>query len=192
MTNVYSNDYRHIFLKSPPCPVYWAGWESDTHKLQQFGWDLSIDHSPESRTMNIGIRHEKCGVYGFGSMIEKRFAEEHRYMNVRIAFKMEHVARDVCFETICPPSFNFVPIDATPEWTQINFQRHRMSEMDIFKKVNPDIKSIILNEVSLNEIMDLALQKQEPIQEKIRKRMLKDQEYKQAFGTDTAMLQLAI
>jgi hypothetical protein len=84
-----------------------------------------------------------------------------------------NLASDYCIEE---KAYNFMPFNYDP-YAVRSFgdpQLTSMRDMRIFVPVNTDARKVLLDDVSLSDVLDIALSKQAPMQKKIRQRMMKD------------------
>lgn len=165
-------EYR---ILSRPMKLIWAGWETDTLKLQQAGWELSAQQDYAMDMLRIAMRHKHLNVVGMSNGIDYRqvvhaplnTAPFYDAVNLGISYRIEQQCLN-----FSPEAFN--PIDATPRMTDRTI--HHLEELQIFKTVNQDAKEIYLSEASMSDILNVALSKQDDRQAEIRQRMIKDQE----------------
>ena len=53
-----------VFMRSRPIELHWAGWSTDTLRLQTAGWQLSAHQNFADESMQIAIRHPRHEVEG--------------------------------------------------------------------------------------------------------------------------------
>ena len=51
-------------LLSQPVRVYWAGWESDTFRLQEAGWQLAVEFEPYRQQYRLLLHNEQMKLTG--------------------------------------------------------------------------------------------------------------------------------
>lgn len=191
--------YPRIY--SPLCKVYWEGWESNTLALQNAGWDISVQEEPEAyhAGMRIAIRNEKMNLYGISPMTDfnyRRYDFENRLeMENFLEFHIQNIVTDyrIIEKMDYLPMSSFNPIDARPTY-EIYEPRH-IEDFKIFKVVNKDAKQFLIDEVTVPEILEICLQKQEPKQSEIRKRILNEErlrEMKDLQENKTVIAEIAI
>lgn len=61
MTSSWRNDYDPRRL---PVKLHWAGWETDTLRLQAAGWQLSAEQDCQRDAMRIGLQHTRHDCQG--------------------------------------------------------------------------------------------------------------------------------
>ncbi len=60
-------------ILSRPIAVRWAGWVSDTHTLQKFGWDLSVDEQLHNMSIRLAMQHRGLRVRGMSNNLAYDF-----------------------------------------------------------------------------------------------------------------------
>ncbi len=165
-------------IVSMPIQLSWMGWETDTYRLQQNGWMISAQQDVATNRMQISFKHKDVGMYGltdvdeFDFMNARRNPEMLRHLNyackmganLRISQRLHMNMANECM----------IPIDANPQYTTI--EERSLEDFAHFQKVNTDAKAIFLQEASMDDILQLALEKQAPNQEKIRKQLVRRKE----------------
>lgn len=167
-------------LLSQPLRLHWNGWESDTCALQSAGWELSVKEDLQYNRMCIAIRHKQNGIRGISDSMDwdywrqmKQQFQDPRSLPMfgcRLASDIivtHHGAgggREV----------DFNPIDARPMYATT--QSMSIDDLAHFRKLEKPGDEIYLRKASMAEIMEMALSKQEPDQDRIRKQMVRDQE----------------
>ena len=66
-------------LLSQPVRLYWNGWESNTYKLQNNGWELSAMQDTQNNKMQIAFRHVQAGVRGMSENIDFDYSLRHKH-----------------------------------------------------------------------------------------------------------------
>lgn len=160
-------------LMSPPCPVFFAGFETTTTRLQQAGWQLAAEQDIHDGTVQLLMRHADCGLY--------LVAESQRYdffgavRNMRYdrpglpRFTVRQVARAI--ETCLAQGLDFArfePIDAAPQRVEVT--RQRIEDFALFAAPLVRTEEIIVEPQSVTECLDLIRRLQAPELAEIRKR----------------------
>lgn len=172
-------------LLSQPVNVRWLGWETDTYRLQEAGWELSAQEDISRQRMNILMRHKEANIRGMCEAMDWDYFRNERsgYDNnphsmrntstfgARLAmdFIVNHHQAGMSFD-------NFNPIDARPMYQEITMERRSLDDLAHFRKLEKPSDEIYLRKASMAEIMEMALEKQEPNQDRIRKKMVRDNE----------------
>lgn len=164
-------------LLSQPIRLFWNGWESDTYKLQQNGWELSVQQDLQYMRMAIAIKHKKLGMRGLSDSMGWNYLEQREtFQDPRSTpgFGCQIASNIDINYTGSMSNVEFNPIDATPMWQTI--ERKSLDDIAHFRKIEKPNNEIFLKEASLKEIMAMALSRQEPPQEQIRKLMIQQDE----------------
>lgn len=163
-------------ILSQPLKIHWAGWETDTYRLQSQGWEISAEQFIDRRSMRLALRHREIGFRGMTNELNFDYfmMADHRnydpsYLNsVRFNCRL---ASDYRIQDMSMGNeFCFQPIDARPAY--INYETKSIDDFAHFRPINLNAKEIFLKEASMGEILEIALQKQEPNQEEIRKKLI--------------------
>lgn len=158
---------EHGRLLSKPVKVYWDGWETDTYRLQQNGWDLSVDQDPSYRRMRLVIRNQRQGFIGQTNDIpmELLYPDPHRniWEDDRPAhiWQMRHMGRSIMVQEHGPISAyaNFKAIDAKP---QLSFDRVTSLEDLVPFAAAPLVRTqaLVLPEKTVDDLLAEILEKQ--------------------------------
>ena len=157
---------RRPLVQSPPVPVFWMGFRSDTYQLQQAGWRLYEDkdyHRMQHRFYFSNDMLELCAIcdeydYTQGYSINSELAPLHingvyHSKNVRI------VGTEFS-------EMNLVEVDATPRVTHSEFPI-----TELFRQKQPEQVFIEQADVSVLERLQEIKRKQDPVQQRIRERI---------------------
>lgn len=170
-----NNPYRVI---SPPMKVHFLGWTSDTYTLQRFGWEISVNENPYYGSIQIAIRHQGLKLKAISDMVSCDYHRvmvneydqndilqqiEFNFMNMSSNYNILIQNRDI---------MDFHPIDAEP--TMVNLEYKSLDDLNIFKKVQviPE-NEIIVDPLTINQLMDEIIRLQTPKQKEIRERRMK-------------------
>ena len=181
MGNTYNPEQ---IILSRPMTLHWAGWETDTYKLQRAGWELAVQQDYMRDMLLVAMKHRNLNIVGMTHGIDYRQAVHaphhaspiHDSVNLGVSYRIEQQHMD-----FNPASFE--PIDATPR--MMSREVHCLEDLKIFKTVNQDAKEIYLSQASMADILSVALSKQEGRQAEIRQRMIKDQELGEMMRRDS-------
>lgn len=153
--------------------VYWAGWQSDTHRLQREGWQLSADQDIRMQAIRIAMKHEGLRCVAVSQMLED--------------FRYEGYARDYSASEMPPlviqffacrlevvqmprlECMNFSAIDAAPQFLSKR-TIHSYEDLKWFAAPLVETKELIVDPAKIGDILAQIAQAQVPEQEAIRKR----------------------
>jgi hypothetical protein len=156
-------DYR---LYSIPVPIVWAGFETDTYKLQQAGWSISAAQNIHNYTMQIAICHKQGGMRGLSMELPWEYMQEPDWHRAKFpVIHMRMISEKVYIERIAGAADGFdyfAPIDAVPR--MMEFERKSLDDFVHFAPLRA--KGILLPEASVPELMDQILKLQQPMRER--------------------------
>ena len=163
-------------MLSRPIGVVWAGWESNTHRLQQGGWELAVEYDPHQDMYRLMIHSHQGALYGMSNAthLDKRLSQAWNE-DMPKAFQMQGLARSlevIRHEEIGPGFAGFQQIDATPQMVDRKIQR--IEDFNIFKTITERADEIIIEKADMSVIEHLQAIKdlQSGTQEEIRKRII--------------------
>ena len=161
------------YLRGGPIPVSFLGFESTTLRLQQAGWQIAESYDPDRQETRLAIRHYNGRVAGISNTISRHsldtrvFCQRYGnpYLNEQPLIVELHIASvlNVCINGAPFPVFR--PVDASPRYEDISI--NDLWHQPYFRPI-ADGKEIYLKEASMDEILTMALEKQEPEQARIR------------------------
>ena len=179
--NIVSPDCFRIL--SPATEVHWAGWRSHLHELYQNGWDVSICEDHMRRRYRVYLKHQKWDVVGIGEFdpheMRRYISNDHRgigepfkaYLNV--ACKIAH---NIHIQDHWEPDWTS-PINPIPTVCQEPIRSLKDCKIFATMDLKPE-HEIIVKEPTMQEILQMALEKQEPEQERIRAEMIRNSKLK--------------
>ena len=179
-----------------PIKLWWGGWETDTFKLGQEGWQISAEQDIYRRKMRIAINHPKLQVQSITEMEDfmyEQFLHNDMYRGITlpVMLRFKTMASEIYVDTI-ETGTSMSAVDFRPQ--MIENKVRSLGDIANFQTIVEVPKNeIYLKEANINQILEMALQKQEPEQERIRQQILRDQELKNLrMGTLHTELRLVI
>ncbi len=173
---------------TPVLRFEWAGWETDTYRLSQNGWDVSVQKDLYRKELNIAIKHQISGFLGLSGRIdfdyweyrEKLFRGEYGGSKFDgRALRMNMSQDDVLHRYVEIPSISeisFSPVDVTPRAYEMKTITIEDIKREIpFHTIENCRDNIYLEKASMADILKTALSKQVPMQKEIRERMYMDE-----------------
>jgi hypothetical protein len=162
-------------MLSRPVELHWAGWRSDTHTLQQHGWQISADQDFMRNSMTLALRNERAGINGITERVDWRYhhdmmsMSQHHRLNLQVAL-MAHKIQ--VMHTSGNYWDNFRPVDAYPQF-QPNREIRQMEDLAHFAPAHARTQQLIVPEENVNSLMARILEMQsgariERIREEIR------------------------
>lgn len=169
----WNTDRPHIL--SYPVQLRWAGWVSDTQTLQRHGWEFAAHEDPENRSMSIILKNDSLRIQGRSEPLQFEYiayAKDPNYIR-NIVLTCHLASRyQICDST----NTHFCAIDCEPTYElskTISSRMINLSDLRVFRTVNPDIQKVYLEEPSMTEILNMAIKNQAPRQHEIRQQLLK-------------------
>jgi hypothetical protein len=166
-------------LLSRPVGIEWAGWRTDTLRLQQSGWEIAahFDHMRFSYT--LVLRHRMMRLYAITNTLHfemEQMLEGGRYGDLGEVpvFSVKAVAPCIQFHTIpLTQSMHFTEIDATP---RLSMERvDSLESLNIFAQRMPGDRGEVLvdaADMTVVEHLEAIKRLQAPKQAELRNRIL--------------------
>jgi hypothetical protein len=153
--------------------ISFAGWESDTYRLQQQGWQLSVSEDPESRHMQIAMKHPVLKMYGLTQKIDYHSMADLEGMDMYSGISLQIVRMEtnmmidqpLMMVSERPDMRDFHPVNARP--TVIMKDRTHIDDFRIFRPLEQH-SQIIVPEQNVDELLAKIHELQDPEQERIR------------------------
>lgn len=151
----------------------WAGFESDTYRLQQQGWSISAEQDIRQCTMRLAFRHTGAAMFGVSDEIGWQY-ERHlmQYGGDFPLVRVHMMGREIRYHIQGSVDWNFQPIDAMPQFVKTEIKS--LEDMVHFAPALARTKQIILPEESVPELMERILKLQQPEREAEFLRQAKD------------------
>jgi len=181
-------------IHNKPVKLYWAGWETDTFKLGNEGWQISAEQDGYNQQIRIAINHPKAGVQGisrFGHYPFQEMMSNYNYVpEIPTMLRFDQLSREIFINTV-ERDIGFHPVDYRPRYVESRITS--LNDYANFASIETAKNEIYLHEANINQILEMALNKQQPEQERIRKEMLKRQEIREMkMGRLHTELQLVV
>jgi hypothetical protein len=166
-------------MVSQPVRLHWMGWETNTYELERNGWELSAHQDMHRGQMALAIRHSEMQVRGMSEFMQDW--DFRRSMNIYddprswpvLGCKLANDLR-ITTHQAGTSEYAFHPIDARPMYSESRIQS--LDDLAHFRKLEKPGNEIFLKKASMADILEMALSRQEPKQEQIRKEMVRRQE----------------
>jgi len=163
------SDHR---LLSAPFKVRWAGWESDTYTLQRHGWQIAANQDVQYGTLQLLISHPVYKIQGFSDRITMEFMHIHESMRSNIDIPICGMGSKL---TVMANNINptdFTQIDCEPSY--IRMEPKSLDDFKIFKESLHRVDEIIVDPLTVNQLMEQIVELQTPKQKEIRERRRKE------------------
>ncbi len=164
---------RYPQLKNQPITIHMAGWESNTHKLQKAGWQVSVEECRDEKAygmrLRVALKHPGLKLYCITNSIVYDHGDEEwmkHYGKPAMELSVMHLACDMEVITIAGSFSNFRPVNAEPIYST-HTTRQGIEDFKIFQPLPPE-KQIIVPQESVGELLTRIEEIQEPYQELLR------------------------
>jgi hypothetical protein len=159
--------YGKYVLLNRPVKIRMLGWESDTHKLQRAGWQISVEElrmeASYRDTIRVALKHPVAKVYCITNHVDIDFASAH--LESFIVLDVVQLACDIQVKVIPDDFSHFRPVDAEPVYVDAEYRN--IESFKIFKPLAKE-KEIIIPQESVGDLLQKIQLLQEPYQEEMR------------------------
>lgn len=160
-------------VMSDPAEVIFAGFVSDTRRLQQAGWRLSMNQDVYGRLIQLAMHHPGAGLYMVADAMDFEFMRPRQYSHVHGGFEPppRFVIRHCSSKIVCQVMANFAnfrPVDAEPQYVEV--QHKNIEDFNIFASSLVRTEEIIVEPQSVAECLELIRKMQAPDLAEVRKR----------------------
>ena len=156
---------------SPPCRVWFDGFESDTYTLQRQGWQLTMQQDWREGRLRLAMKHPSSGVtmlsedtrHHFGPSLD-RFIDQNlpEFRVCRV-----NTGRDVVRYFGANPFAGYMPVDAMPQMVE---RTGKMEDLLLFAAPKVRTEEIYVEPSSVDECLDLIKRLQSPRLAELRER----------------------
>lgn len=181
------NGFPDRYLASQPWKLHFAGWETDTYRLQQNGWQLAASQDPRYNCVQIAFKHPEYNIRGISDRVDMYAARARTNLSMYGQDMIEvraQLASDFVTHTasLGAPMTSFQPIDAEP---QIYRMTHRMSEHMVFAPNLARTQELIVPEHSVDDLLNMMLDKQAANRAELIRKRIRQQGDRYDFGERT-------
>lgn len=177
-----------VKIDSLPVPIRFAGWESDTFRLQKAGWQIAahdVFQFNGSNQVQLILRHEPSKMHAMTAPLSiPTSAHMQSLSRYGDPYYAERFAAMAGFDVVCmgtqvivhhyqsaPVRFqDFHAIDATPMTVDVKDESFNLADVKVFRPISGTAAEIIIPTHSVAEMMDMVLKLQDPVQKEIRDR----------------------
>jgi hypothetical protein len=158
----FSGDHR---ILSRPLRVHWAGWETDTYRLQKCGWKISAYQDIRGSRLQMAFQHAGAGIEGITAELPYQYERaldmrESAYVDGMVLQVQRMLGETVMIHQMGDVSAMWSSVDAEPRYTQATITRLE----DLAHFAGPLIRTneIIVPEESIPELLERILKLQQP------------------------------
>jgi hypothetical protein len=155
-------------LMSRPIEVHWAGWRTDTYKLQQAGWQISMDQSLEKHALRVVIKNDEHRMIGLGGWMDMyHFNDRYNHpdnltgrLTETAIYEMDQMAGDIRVSNRAA-FVNFKAVDGQPRIEMEPPGGYSLRDLVPFAEA-PLIrtKALILPEATVDDLLSGILARQ--------------------------------
>lgn len=166
-------------LLSPPIPVEWLGFDSDTRRMQMCGWEFAVHQDVMGRGVDVLARHRTTGYLVTGFIpdgIVRRSAMVYQHGEFRgfngppIRFsRMTHENNTQFVHTSFDPNA-MLRVDMNSEFSTIEEIRWSGAAIELFRKWAPQSEEIIVAPETVADLYERIRKLQDPELKNIRER----------------------
>lgn len=178
-------DWRYQSPRTVNPIIYfeWAGWETDSRKLQRVGWDISVEQDVTFSRIRFALRlrHSEgeqvqaLSDYMYFDYMAHAYAEGMHTILRNMKVQVSVVNRiELHLHSTTPPG-TFEPVDAIPTYTEEKIKS--LDDFKIFQSKAPT--EILVEPDNVNQMLDMILSKQSPRQRELREKFFREQKIQQ-------------
>ncbi len=164
-------------LLSRPLGIHWAGWQSDTFRLQQCGWEIAVEMEFNYDRYRLLMKNAHMKLYALTDALHIHSMEftslyADRDMSNVPVFKVAHCAPSIHAQTVRGLDFaSYQRIDATPQ--MVSSEIRRIEDTNIFAVVG-QTEQVLIDQADMTVVDHLEAIKalQSAKQREIRDRLL--------------------
>jgi hypothetical protein len=164
-------------ILSRPLRLLWAGWETNTARLQQAGWVLSAEQDVYQDRMRIAMRHQGMNLMAMTPRFDFRYqegAQDYRYLQEFPMQVVHAMGREVFVQEHGTMDWMFKDIDAQP--TISHSKITKLEDLAHFAAPLVRCNEIIIPEESVSTLMERILTLQQPARTERLKEQLRSPE----------------
>lgn len=158
-------------IYSQPVRLHMYGWESDTLRLQRFGWQLAACQDVQYGRLQIAMKHEQLGLKAVTRIEEFPYYFTDPYMMAINApfpvLQVASVGRSI--PIYLPHTSAFTPIDAQPT-LRVDVGVRELEDFVHFMPLR-SARQLILPEAKVPDLLERILELQQPMAEENFKKM---------------------
>lgn len=156
---------------SRPAEVWWAGFRSDTYRLQQAGWELAADEDVIEGRVRLMLRHRDMRLYALSSHTQYDYYKRlSTYQEAQLVFQVVCAAPKIEISRVAgigPMSFeNFKQLDAQPQFMESEIKS--LDDMKIFATPLVRTEELIVEQQTVAHMLEQIRKMQAPEQSRIR------------------------
>lgn len=170
-------------LLSEPVGVEWNGWQSDTRRLQQCGWQLAVERKPNdcssSDSYRLAMKHEGLHLFAISNRTafqREFFRNPWQSRQVPVFHVVQVLPLNFRLQTFGGVDLgnlnDFVPIDAMPQFVEVkSLEVKSLEDFNIFATISKTERIVIDKaDMSVVEHLEAIKRMQAPKQRELRQK----------------------
>jgi hypothetical protein len=162
-------EIRHRVL-SQPARVWWAGFQSDTLRLQREGWELAAEEDVEYGRIRLMLRHREMRLYALTNETAFDYYRQHEHGARPLEFYVVQASPNFQVrEMAAVPTYfaKFQQIDAQPQ-VQEEWHVRSIEDFKIFATPLVRTEELIVEPETVAAMLEKIRKMQAPEQARIR------------------------
>ena len=166
--------FARIIRQNPDVEFNWAGWVSTPRRLEASGWRISVrdESHPRfmERTVTFAVSLPGSGVSGLTEPMDLHLMEylsrQHPMGKMSPMRMRMNLGQPLQIRFMGEPDMfhRFEPHDPVPRF--LESEAIDLDKFKIFSSIPRSTEQILLDDVSLDQVLDIALSKQKGIQDR--------------------------
>lgn len=170
-----------IARMSPVCEVHFAGFSSDTYRLQCNGWQIATSEEPMRGGITLLLNHKASGIQAVAVSMERFYATEWHSMHgrgvrppefnvIKLASDMRIRVERISTAVSMIPNFdNFRLADMTPQTIEV--KEYEIGKLPLFAEAKKTFaEQLIIPQRDISELLAEIRSRQAPNIAEIRER----------------------
>jgi hypothetical protein len=156
---------------SEPATVWWAGFRSDTFKLQQAGWELAAEEDVHYGRLRLLLRHQNMRLYALTSGVEYDYYRSRHPGRGGLPLEFHVVMASPHFQVQRVGNVNFEAmrqIDAKPQYVETEIKS--LEDFKIFATPLTRTEEIIVEPATVAAMLEKIREMQAPEQARLREK----------------------
>jgi len=149
-------------MLSPPCEVWWAGFRTDTLRLQQAGWQIAVEELPYDGSIQMILRHTGHRVDALSKRVRHDYF--HRDFGAQPTFEITNFV--AMGQLRFMGKAHYTQIDAEPQFAME--EPKSIDDLKIFATPLTRTEEIIVEPETVQSLLDRIREMQAPEQAALR------------------------
>lgn len=155
---------------NPIIELNWLGWQTNTLRLMQHGWQISVSENVYHNTLDMAIKYPKIGIQGVSMDNSFNYMRMINPINLHIPLRFNIQMAHYIDIVTQVQEYAWKPINAQPQYMNINPKYTKLEDFALFETLPSKEKQIIITEPSFDKVLQMALEHQAPKQKELRQK----------------------